>query len=61
MAAFAGAMALGESFGLNLGSMFDELAGMPQVPPFVLSKREKIENGDYRPEFQLVSIVYVIA
>jgi 3-hydroxyisobutyrate dehydrogenase-like beta-hydroxyacid dehydrogenase len=56
MAAFAEAMALGESFGLNLGAMFDELAGMPQVPPFVLSKREKIENGDYRPEFQLVSM-----
>jgi len=56
MAAFAEAMALGESFGLNLGAMFDELAGMPQVPPFVLSKREKIENGDYRPDFQLVSM-----
>lgn len=56
MAAFAEATTLGESLGLPQRVIFDALEGMPQVAPFLLSKRSKIENGDYRAEFQLSSI-----
>jgi 3-hydroxyisobutyrate dehydrogenase-like beta-hydroxyacid dehydrogenase len=53
MAAFAEALLLGESLGLPQRVIFDALRGMPQVPPFVMSKREKIENGSYEVEFPL--------
>ena len=53
MAAFAEAMALGEGLGLSQEMLFDSLLGMPAVAPFLASKREKIESGDYEAEFPL--------
>jgi len=53
MAAFAEAMALGESLGISRGMLFDLLLGMPTVAPFLASKREKIESGNYETEFPL--------
>jgi 3-hydroxyisobutyrate dehydrogenase-like beta-hydroxyacid dehydrogenase len=53
MASFAEAMALGQGLGLSQKMLFDSLLGMPAVPPFLASKREKIEKGDYEVEFPL--------
>jgi 3-hydroxyisobutyrate dehydrogenase-like beta-hydroxyacid dehydrogenase len=53
MAAFAEAMALGEGLGLSRKTLFDSLLGMPVVAPFLASKRQKIENGNYEAEFPL--------
>ena len=44
MAAFAEATVLAEGMGLPVRVVFDSLAGMPQIAPFVLSKRNKIET-----------------
>src|SRR5882672_7864278 len=53
MAAFAEAMALGEGLGISREMLFDSLLGMPAVAPFLASKREKIESGNYETEFPL--------
>lgn len=53
MAAFAEAMALGQGLGLSEKMLFDSLLGMPTVAPFLESKREKIESGNYGAEFPL--------
>jgi 3-hydroxyisobutyrate dehydrogenase-like beta-hydroxyacid dehydrogenase len=53
MAAFAEAMALGEGLGLTSKMLFDSLLGTPAVAPFLASKREKIETGNYEAEFPL--------
>jgi len=53
MAAFAEAMTLGERLGISRKMLFDSLLGMPAVAPFLASKREKIESGDYEAEFPL--------
>jgi 3-hydroxyisobutyrate dehydrogenase/glyoxylate/succinic semialdehyde reductase len=53
MASFAEAMALGQGLGLSQKMLFDSLLGMPAVPPFLASKREKIEKGNYEVEFPL--------
>ena len=53
MAAFAEALLLGESLGLPQRVIFDALSGMPQVPPFLMSKYKKIESGSYEAEFPL--------
>src|SRR6202049_1048534 len=53
MAAFAEAMALGEGLGLSQKILFDSLLGTPAVAPFLASKREKIESGNYEAEFPL--------
>src|SRR5882757_6440775 len=53
MAAFAEAMALGQGLGLSSKMLFDSLLGTPPVAPFLASKREKIEGGNYEPEFPL--------
>jgi 3-hydroxyisobutyrate dehydrogenase-like beta-hydroxyacid dehydrogenase len=53
MAAFAEAMALGEGLGLTSKMLFDSLLGTPAVAPFLASKREKIESGNYDAEFPL--------
>ncbi len=53
MAAFAEGMALGEGLGLSRKVLFDSLLGMPAVAPFLASKREKIESGNYEAEFPL--------
>jgi 3-hydroxyisobutyrate dehydrogenase-like beta-hydroxyacid dehydrogenase len=53
MAAFAEAMALGEGLGLTSKMLFDSLLGTPAVAPFLASKREKIESGNYYAEIPL--------
>ncbi|MEN3370733.1 MAG: 3-hydroxyisobutyrate dehydrogenase [Verrucomicrobiota bacterium] len=53
MASFAEAMALGQGLGLSQKMLFDSLLGMPVVPAFLASKREKIEEGNYEAEFPL--------
>ena len=53
MAAFAEAMALGEGLGISREMLFDSLLGTPAVAPFLASKREKIESGNYEAEFPL--------
>jgi len=53
MAAFAEGMALGEGLGISREVLFDSLLGMPAVAPFLAVKREKIERGNYDPEFPL--------
>jgi len=53
MAAFAEALALGEGLGLSSKMLFDSLLGTPAVAPFLASKREKIESGNYDAEFPL--------
>jgi 3-hydroxyisobutyrate dehydrogenase-like beta-hydroxyacid dehydrogenase len=53
MASFAEAMALGQGLGLSRKLLFDSLLGTPAVPPFLASKREKIEKGNYEVEFPL--------
>ena len=44
---------LGQGLGLSRKLMFDSLLTMPAVAPFLASKREKIENGNYDAEFPL--------
>src|ERR1700756_5054130 len=51
MAALAEAIALGEGLGLQSRVIFDALNGMPQVAPFLLSKRQNIENRNYPAQF----------
>jgi 3-hydroxyisobutyrate dehydrogenase-like beta-hydroxyacid dehydrogenase len=53
MAAFAEAIALGEGLGISRKMLFDSLLGTPAVAPFLASKREKIESGNYEVEFPL--------
>lgn len=53
MAAFAEAMALGQGLGISRDMLFDSLLGTPAVAPFLASKREKIESGNYEAEFPL--------
>jgi len=53
MAAFAEGMALGEGLGISREVLFDSLLGTPAVAPFLASKREKIESGNYEAEFPL--------
>ena len=53
MAAFAEGIALGEGLGISREVLFDSLLGMPAVAPFLAAKREKIERGNYDPEFPL--------
>src|SRR5437868_1147262 len=53
MAAFAEAMALGTGLGIPQKILFDSLLDAPVVAPFLALKREKIESGNYKPEFPL--------
>jgi 3-hydroxyisobutyrate dehydrogenase-like beta-hydroxyacid dehydrogenase len=53
MAAFAEGIALGQGLGLSQKMLFDSLLDMPAVAPFLASKREKIESGNYEAEFPL--------
>ena len=46
-------MALGKGLGLSQKVLFDSLLGTPTVAPFLGSKREKIESGNYEAEFPL--------
>jgi 3-hydroxyisobutyrate dehydrogenase/glyoxylate/succinic semialdehyde reductase len=53
MVAFAEGMALGEGLGISRKVLFDSLLDTPAVPPFLKSKRAKIEKGNYEAEFPL--------
>lgn len=53
MAAFAEAIALGKGLGLSSKMLFDSLLGTPVVPPFLATKRDKIDNRSYEAEFPL--------
>src|SRR5438128_11612927 len=53
MVAFAEGMALGEGLGISRKVLFDSLLGLPAVAPFLATKRNNIESGNYDPEFPL--------
>jgi 3-hydroxyisobutyrate dehydrogenase-like beta-hydroxyacid dehydrogenase len=53
MASFSEAMALGQGLGLSPKMLFDSLLGTPAVAPFLASKRQKIESGNFEAEFPL--------
>ena len=53
MAAFAEGLVLGEALGISRERLFEFLIGTPLVAPYLATKREKIERGDYAPEFPL--------
>jgi 3-hydroxyisobutyrate dehydrogenase-like beta-hydroxyacid dehydrogenase len=53
MAAFAEGLAVGEGLGISRTMLFDSLLGMPAVAPFLATKRQKIESGNYEAEFPL--------
>ena len=53
MAAFAEAMALGKGLGISQKVLFDSSLNTAAVAPFLASKRENIESGNYEAEFPL--------
>lgn len=53
MAAFSEAIALGVACGLSREVLFNTLLGGPLTPPFLQTKRKKMESNDYEPEFPL--------
>ena len=53
MAAFAEALVLGEALGISRNRLLELLMKSPLVAPYLATKREKIERGDYSPEFPL--------
>ena len=53
MLAFAEAMALGQSMGLESEQLLETLIGSAVVAPFVAGKRPNIESGAYEADFPL--------
>ena len=53
MAAFAEGLVLGEALGISRNRLLELLMKSPLVAPYLATKREKIERGDYSPEFPL--------
>ena len=53
MAAFAEGMALGQGLGISRKVLLDSLLNTPVAAPFLASKRQKIESGNYQAEFPL--------
>jgi 3-hydroxyisobutyrate dehydrogenase/glyoxylate/succinic semialdehyde reductase len=53
MAAFAEGMALGRGLGISREVLLDSLLNTPVAAPFLASKRQKIESGNYEAEFPL--------
>ena len=49
MAAFAEGLVLGECLGLSRELLFEAILGGPGAAPFLASKRERIESGNYEP------------
>jgi len=49
MAAFAEGLVLGESLGLSRELLFEAILGGPGAAPFLASKRERIESGNFEP------------
>jgi 3-hydroxyisobutyrate dehydrogenase-like beta-hydroxyacid dehydrogenase len=53
MAAFAEGIILGQVLGIPTERLLDFLIGTSVIAPYLATKREKIERGDYAPEFAL--------
>jgi 3-hydroxyisobutyrate dehydrogenase/glyoxylate/succinic semialdehyde reductase len=53
MLAYAEALVLGESLGIDRKFLFDTLNSLPVTAPFSASKRAKLESGDYTADFPL--------
>jgi len=53
MMAFTEAMNLGEALGIDQEKLMDTLVGGPVTAPFIQGKKDKIQQGDYSPEFPL--------
>ncbi len=53
MAAFSEAIALGQGLGIAQETLFETLLDGPVVAPYLSSKREKFESGEYGTEFPL--------
>jgi 3-hydroxyisobutyrate dehydrogenase/glyoxylate/succinic semialdehyde reductase len=53
MAAFAEGLVLGQALGISQERLFEFLMGTSLVAPYLASKRQKIERGDYAAEFPL--------
>jgi 3-hydroxyisobutyrate dehydrogenase/glyoxylate/succinic semialdehyde reductase len=53
MAAFAEGLVLGEALGIAPERLLDFLLGSPLVAPYMAGKRNKLERGDYAPEFPM--------
>jgi 3-hydroxyisobutyrate dehydrogenase-like beta-hydroxyacid dehydrogenase len=53
MLSFAEALVLGESLGIAQTDIFEALQGAIVVAPSAMGKRQKIESGDYSPDFPL--------
>ena len=53
MGGFAEAMTLGEALGIDRQMLLNTLIGSPVVPPYLASKKDKIERSHYDPEFSL--------
>ncbi len=56
MAAYAEALALGKSLGLNTGLMGGILTGGPVAAPFLATKQNKINDNNYSTEFPLTHL-----
>jgi 3-hydroxyisobutyrate dehydrogenase-like beta-hydroxyacid dehydrogenase len=53
MLSYAEALLLGESLGIERSFLFDTLNNLPVTPAFCVSKRQKLENEDFSPDFPL--------
>ncbi|MEM7334978.1 MAG: NAD(P)-dependent oxidoreductase, partial [Chloroflexota bacterium] len=53
MATFAEGIAFGEALGISQEQLFNVLIGGPVTPPYLASKRGKLEKQDYSPQFPL--------
>jgi len=53
MLAFAEALTLGESLGIDRKNLLDTLLATPIAAPFMSVKRSKIEEGTFDPDFPL--------
>lgn len=53
MVAFSEALAFGEALGITKPVIFDTLASSPVMAPFLGFKRQKLQQGDFAPEFPL--------
>ncbi len=53
MLAFSEGLVLGQSLGIERDRLFDILSQSAVVAPFTISKREKIEGGEYEADFPL--------
>ena len=53
MAAFAEGLVLGEALGIEPKRLLDVLLVSPLVAPYLAGKRNKIERGNYAPEFPM--------